>query len=192
MDLQNYAKNGGHLYQPGPRIKPAPVEDKSNKIAIWNGNLIMIKSGTAMDELNVHTRISQSLELLKLPSKHAHLVDTKMSPAETALVLKLRTELLQSVADAPKNQVPCRTLPREVRKFKIAEHLAAKNLVTFRTLRDETSNKDYDVVAPYHPVVVTQFNRYKAEKLKEKEEKLKEKEEKLEEEKTWFKYFGIC
>jgi hypothetical protein len=188
MDLKQYAKFGGHLYQPGFPTKPAPVEDKSNKIAIWNGNLIMIKQGTKTDELNVLTRISQSLNHLELPSKHAHLVNTKMSPAESALVLKLRTELLQSIADAPKNQVSCHTLPLKVKDLKIVEHLAAKDLATFRTLRDETSNEDYEVVAPYHPVVVTQFNRYKAAAAAAAEESYKAAAE----EKTWFKYFGIC
>ena len=109
-DLKQYAKAGGNLYQTGFPIEPTSVEDKSAQIAIWNGNLLMIRTGTKKDEMDVLTRIRQGLHHLELPSKHTHLVDTKMPPAEMALVLKLRTELLQLIADAPKNQVPCLSL----------------------------------------------------------------------------------
>jgi hypothetical protein len=166
-DLKQYAKAGGNLYQTGFPIEPTSVEDKSAQIAIWNGNLFMIRTGTKKDEMDVLTRIRQGLHHLELPSKHAHLVNTKISSGETAQVLKLRTELLQMIADAPENQVPCLSLPGEMLEFKIAEHLATKDLVTFRTLWDETSNASYEVVAPYHPVVVTQFSRYREAKLKE-------------------------
>jgi hypothetical protein len=77
-------------------------------------------------------------------------------------------------------------------KFKIMEHLAAKDLVTFRTLWDETSKAHYKVVAPYHPVVVTQFSRYKEAKLEEeaklKEEAKSKEEAKLKEEARWWSW----
>jgi hypothetical protein len=125
----------------------------------------MLRNGTDQDHDDVFTRISKSLSVLQLPPKHQDLV-MGSSSEDLTMVLELRKQLLQLITDAPDNQIPRLRLPAEMKRLNIAEHLAAVDLVTFRTLIDAASGTDYVVVAPYHPCVLTQYKSYTTTKMK--------------------------
>jgi hypothetical protein len=168
-ELQEYAQGGGHLYQPGFVATPTLRPSLSTRISTWNGNLQMIRKGTEQDHDDVLIRISKSLASLQLPPQHQDLV-TQACSEDPARVLELRKEMLQVITDAPDNQIPRLHLSDEMKRLNIADHLAAMDLVTFRTLMDEASGDDYVAVAPYHPCVVTQFKNYTCKKMQEEKE----------------------
>jgi hypothetical protein len=130
----------------------------------------MIRKGTEQDHDDVLTRISKNLASLQLPPQYQDLVSQSCTE-DLAQVLELRKELLQLITDAPDYQVPRLHLPGEMKRLNIADHLAAMDLVTFRTLVDEASGDDYVAVAPYHPCVVTQFKSYTCTKMQEESAK---------------------
>jgi hypothetical protein len=163
-ELQEYAQGGGHLYQPGFIATPTLRPNLSARISTWNGNLHMIRKGTEQDHDDVLTRISKSLASLQLPPQHQDLV-TQACSEDPARVLELRKEMLQLITDAHANQIPLLSLPAEMKRLNIAEHLQAFDLVTFRTLIDVASGADYVAVAPYHPCVLTQFKIYTTTKI---------------------------
>ena len=159
--LEKYAADGGHLY----RVGCSPQDELSNftsRIALWNGNVQMIKRGSSADVAQVSSRIRTILQHVSLEEKPmwAHLV-TPACIESPAAVLVQRAGLLQLLCDSPNKKVPLLSLPAQMVDFRIAEQLAAVDLVTFRTLKD-TTGCEYEAVAPYHPVVIDQFIAHKA------------------------------
>ena len=160
-ELKQFAQDGGHLFAPGHPQPSPPKKSLVPQLNLWNGNVQLIKHGTARTVDAVRTRLAQSLEGLALVNKPqwSHLV-TPACIESAASVLHLRAALLALLSKAPGHEVPILELPRAMRVFLVAEQLAAADLVTFRTRSDLAGDGEYDVVAPYHPVVVELFKQY--------------------------------
>ena len=162
-DLAKYALDGGHLYQAGfAPPQDLKATDLSHLIAVWDGNVQMIKDGSDADVNNVFLQIQRCLEGISLDDKPqwAHLVTPACVNAPAA-ALGLRTELLQILCDAPGNEVRLSALPPRMRALRIVEQLASVDLVTFRTVKDR-GGVEFVAVAPYYPAVLQQFKLYKA------------------------------
>lgn len=159
QELLQYAQDGGHLFA---TVRPAGFSSKNlvPQIALWNGNVQLLKHATMRTVDAVCTRLVQCLESVDLVDKPqwSHLI-TPACVESSASVLKLRAALLTRLAETPGHEVPMLALPRAMRVLLISEQLAAVDLVTFRTLLDEAGG-EYDVVAPYHPVVIELFKQY--------------------------------
>jgi hypothetical protein len=164
-ELAQYAADGGHLYRAGFSALADETRriDLTHRISLWNGNVQMIKMGSDADVDEVRLRVKRCLEdpasLVDKP-QWAHIVVPECAKSPNA-VLELRASLLQLICDAPKHEVPLLSLPLQMRYLRIAEQLAAADLVTFRTLKD-ASGAEFVAAAPYHPVVLTLFQAYKA------------------------------
>lgn len=159
-ELTQFAEDGGHLFAVGrPDSDPAKTSLVS-QVSLWNGNVQLIKHGTAMSIRAVSTRLRQCLECLALVNKPqwSHLI-TSACVESAATVLQLRAALLALLSEAPGHEVPILALPEKMHVLMIAEQLAAVDLVVFRTRRDP-AGCEFDVVAPYHPVVVALFEQY--------------------------------
>lgn len=163
-ELAKYAADGGHLFRagfspPNQLLRP----DLSHRMVLWNGNVQMIKVGSDSDAARVLSRVRTVLQTLSLDDKPqwAHLVTSAGTKTE---VLKQRSDLLQLLCDSPNNEVPLLSLPAQMVDLRIAEQLAAVDLVTFRTLKD-AEGREYEAVAPYHPVVLAQFRAHKAARV---------------------------
>ena len=162
-ELVKYASDGGHLYKAG--FKPrgeTPCPDFTYRIALWDGNVQMIKEGSDSDVARVASRIHAALQDISLVGKPqwAHLV-TPACTKDPATILEQRAILLQLLCDSPNNEVPLLSLSVHVCANQIAEQLAAVDLVTFRTVKD-AAGVDFEVVAPYHPVVIDLYRARKA------------------------------
>ena len=159
-ELTQFAEDGGYLFAAG---RPASVPAATSlvpQLSIWNGNVQLIKHGTAMSVCAVSTRLRQGLEDLTLVDKPqwSHLI-TPACVKSAATVLRLRAALLALLAEAPGHEVPMLALPEVMHELRIAEQLAAVDLVVFRT-RCDPAGCEFNVVAPNHPVVVTLFAQY--------------------------------
>jgi len=95
-ELLKYAADGGHLYKDcfSPRNNVS-CSDFSSRIALWSGNVQMIKRGSTTSVSQVLSRVRTVPQEVSLEDKPqwTHLI-TPMCAKAAATVLKLRAELL--------------------------------------------------------------------------------------------------
>ena len=160
-ELVKYATDGGHLYKAGGSPRDERPPNFSRRIALWDGNVQMIKEGSDSDVALVASRVRTILRSVRLDTPQwAHMV-TPVCMASPAAVLEQRGCLLQLLCDSPNNEVSVLSLPEEMVDLRIAEQLAAVDLVTFRTITN-AAGVESEVVAPYHPIVLDLFRAHRA------------------------------
>ena len=160
-ELVEFLKCGGHLYRPGcAAIDKQP--SLFGKSELWNGNMAMLMHGTSDDEDDLRICIGLCLTVVNVfdDSNWRCLVNNEAPPR---VILNLRMQLLQMLADAPRHEILLSDVPPLMRQWKIVEQLAAMNLVTFRTLENKGGFRYDDekiIVVPYYPAVVKQYKVY--------------------------------